>query len=76
MIVVSSDSGVIDRCERWCNVAREIVTAQVSGAVRVSTDLFLFPLILRRASLSTFSLSSFPTIGSLLVNPPRPRLRT
>jgi hypothetical protein len=31
-VVVSSDSGVLDRCERWCNVAREIVDAQVKEA--------------------------------------------
>ena len=31
-IVASSDSGVLDRCERWCNVAREVVLAHVSDA--------------------------------------------
>jgi hypothetical protein len=31
-IVASSDSVVLDRCERWCNVGREIVMKQVPGA--------------------------------------------
>jgi hypothetical protein len=31
-VVASSDSVVLDGCERWCNVGREIVMTQVPGA--------------------------------------------
>jgi hypothetical protein len=31
-IVATSDSGVLDRAERWCNLTREIITAHVSNA--------------------------------------------
>lgn len=31
-IVASSDSVVLDRCSRWCNVAREIIAAAVPAA--------------------------------------------
>ncbi|HTO05074.1 MAG TPA: DUF5616 domain-containing protein, partial [Opitutus sp.] len=31
-VVASSDSGVLDRCERWCNLAREVVTVHAQQA--------------------------------------------
>lgn len=31
-VVASSDSGVLDRCERWCNLAHEVVTAYAKDA--------------------------------------------
>jgi hypothetical protein len=34
-IVATSDSGVLDHCSRWCNVAREIVTKDISDAVMI-----------------------------------------
>lgn len=30
-VVASSDSGVLDRCDRWCNVAREVITAHLKN---------------------------------------------
>jgi hypothetical protein len=31
-VIASSDSGVLDRCETWCNVAGEVIAAHVSDA--------------------------------------------
>jgi hypothetical protein len=31
-IVATADSGVLDRCDRWFNLAREVVAAVVPGA--------------------------------------------
>jgi hypothetical protein len=32
-VVASSDSGVLDRCERWCNVARAVITTHLKNSV-------------------------------------------
>jgi hypothetical protein len=31
-VVASSDSAVLDRCERWCNVAREVISGHIGEA--------------------------------------------
>lgn len=37
-VIATADSAVLDRCERWCNLAREVVTASVPGANVVSLE--------------------------------------
>jgi len=38
-VIATSDSVVLDRCERWVNVAREIITRHVPGAWVVDLSL-------------------------------------